>query len=167
MSLEFSQDYETDTGALEPVEHVLDAAGWPQERGDDTTVQCIAPTRWGEMGGLFSFREEPRSVHYSLTLDIRPLPGRKGQLAELVMMVNERLWIGHFDYWQDEGVILFRHAIPLADRSEPTEGEISAILAASIDAVERFIPAFNFLIWAGKSPAEALEAAMFETEGEA
>ena len=167
MSLELNQEIDTDHGALEPVEHVLDAAGWPQERGEDYTVQTIAPTRWGEMGGLFTYREEPRSVHYSLTLDVRPLPGRKAQLAELVMLVNERLWIDHFDFWQDEGVILFRHAIPLADRPEPSEGEISAILAASVDAVERFIPAFNFLIWAGKSPAEALEAAMFETEGEA
>ena len=34
-------------------------------------------------------------------------------------------------------------------------------------AVDRFVPAFNFLIWAGKSPEEAMDAAMFETDGEA
>jgi hypothetical protein len=29
------------------------------------------------------------------------------------------------------------------------------------------VPAFNFLIWAGKSPREAIDAVMFETQGEA
>lgn len=167
MSLELSEEFETDHGALDSAEQMLETAGWPHERSDEVTIQCIAPTRWGEMGGLFTYRQEPASVHYSVTLDVRPLPGRRAALAELVMMVNERLWIGHFDYWQDEGVILYRHALPLVDRSEPTQGEVSQIMAASVEAVERFIPAFNFLIWAGKSPAEALEAAMFETEGEA
>jgi hypothetical protein len=36
-----------------------------------------------------------------------------------------------------------------------------------MDAVNMFVPAFNFVIWAGKSPAEALQGALFETSGEA
>jgi hypothetical protein len=40
-------------------------------------------------------------------------------------------------------------------------------MAAAVSATERFVPAFNFLIWAGKSPRDALEAVMFETHGEA
>ena len=167
MSLELSEDFAEDHGALDSAEQILETAGWPHERSDDNTIQCIAPTRWGEMGGLFTYRADPACLHYSVTLDVRPLPGRRAALAELIMMVNERLWLGHFDYWQDEGVILFRHAIPLAERSEPSLGELSQLMSASVEAVERFIPAFNFLIWAGKSPVEALEAAMFETEGEA
>ena len=167
MSLELSEELESDHGALEPVELVLEATDWPHERSDDATVQFIAPTRWGEMAGMFAYRSEPVSVHYSLTLDIRPLPGKRAALAELVMLANERLWLGHFDYWQDEGIILYRHAVPLEGRSEPTPGEVSSIIAASVEAVERFIPAFNFLIWAGKTPAQAMEAAMFDTLGEA
>lgn len=167
MSLDLPEEFEFEPGTLDPVEDVLEAAGWPHERSDDSTLQCIAPTRWGEMGGLFSFRREPPAIHFSLTLDVRPLPARRRALAELVMLVNERLWLGHFDYWQDEGVILYRHALPMMERAEPSHGEISALLAASVDAAERFIPAFNFLVWAGKSPEEALEAALFETEGEA
>ncbi|MGH6959444.1 MAG: YbjN domain-containing protein, partial [Dongiaceae bacterium] len=32
---------------------------------------------------------------------------------------------------------------------------------------ERFFPAFQFVLWGGKSPEEALAAAMLETVGEA
>jgi len=41
------------------------------------------------------------------------------------------------------------------------------MLAAAIHACERYFPSFQFVVWAGKSTAEALEAAMFDTVGEA
>jgi hypothetical protein len=34
-------------------------------------------------------------------------------------------------------------------------------------ACERYFPAFQFVVWAGKSATEAMDAAMFDTEGEA
>jgi hypothetical protein len=37
----------------------------------------------------------------------------------------------------------------------------------AITECERFYPAFQFVLWGGKSPAEALEAAMLDCVGEA
>jgi hypothetical protein len=37
----------------------------------------------------------------------------------------------------------------------------------AITECERFFPAFQFLLWGGKSATEALQAAMLETVGEA
>ena len=119
------------------------------------------------MGGMFANRMEPPALHFSITLDVKPTETRRQAIAELVMMANERLWLGHFDYWADEGVIIFRHALPMLDRIEPEAGEVRAVMAAGLDAVNMFVPAFNFVIWAGKTPREALEAALFETAGEA
>jgi hypothetical protein len=41
------------------------------------------------------------------------------------------------------------------------------MLSGAIDACERYYPALQFVVWAGKSAAEAMSAAMFDTEGEA
>jgi hypothetical protein len=41
------------------------------------------------------------------------------------------------------------------------------MMAGAIHACERYYPALQFVIWAGKSAAEAMTAAMFDTEGEA
>jgi hypothetical protein len=41
------------------------------------------------------------------------------------------------------------------------------MLAAALDAAERFQPAFNFLILGGMQAADAAGAALFETVGEA
>ena len=39
--------------------------------------------------------------------------------------------------------------------------------SAAIAACERYYQAFQFVIWAGRSAREALDAALFETAGEA
>ncbi len=168
MSLTVENTQIEDIDPMELVESCLAIAGWEFQRDeDDHTLQCVAATRWGDMSGLFAARREPPALHFSITLDVKPTSARRAQIAELVMMANERLWLGHFDYWADEAVIIFRHALPLLDRAEPDSGEVRAVLAAGLDAVNTFVPAFNFVIWAGKTPTEAMEAAMFETAGEA
>ncbi|MEM9376023.1 MAG: YbjN domain-containing protein [Pseudomonadota bacterium] len=168
MSLSVNRSETSETDVLEFLESCLTEAGWEFQRDeDDETIQCIAGSKWGDMGAMFANRMEPPAVHFSITLDVKPTDSRRAALAELVMMANERLWLGHFDYWGDEGVIIFRHALPMLDRMEPEPGEVRAVMAAGLDAVNMFVPAFNFVIWAGKSPREALEAALFETAGEA
>ena len=41
------------------------------------------------------------------------------------------------------------------------------MIEIAITECERFYPAFQFAIWGGKSPAEAIAAAMLETMREA
>ncbi|MEL6323748.1 MAG: YbjN domain-containing protein, partial [Pseudomonadota bacterium] len=119
------------------------------------------------MGALFAVRSEPAAVHFSLTIDVKPRAGKHAAIRELVVAMNERLWLGHFDFWADENVVLFRHTLPLTGRDAPGQGEIHAVLSAAIEAAERFIPAFNFMVWAGKTPIDAIAAVLFETDGEA
>lgn len=163
-----TNEYENDDqDILETVEHVLGNLGWSYERDGHDGVQCIAPTRWGEMGCLFAVRAEPPALHFTLTLDVKPQANKHAAISELVIMMNERLWLGHIDFWMDDEVILFRHALPLTGRLSPTYGEVEAVLKAALEAADKFVPAINFVIWAGKTPREAMTAALFETDGEA
>ena len=49
----------------------------------------------------------------------------------------------------------------------PATAQCVSMLDGAIHACERYYPAFNFVVWAGKSPQEAMAAAMFDVEGEA
>ena len=51
--------------------------------------------------------------------------------------------------------------------SRPIPARSPPILAAALDAADQFLPAFNFVVWAGKSAEEAVAAVVFETAGEA
>lgn len=167
MSLNLDRSLEFEADPLDIVEVVLEALGWPSDRDDEGTLQVVAETRWGDMGALFAYRPEPSAIHFSLTLDVKAMAAKRSAIAELVMLANERLWIGHFDFWAEDGVIIYRYTFPMEGRDEVTQGEVRAVLAAAVSAADRFMPAFNFLVWAGKSPREAMEAVMFETHGEA
>jgi hypothetical protein len=152
---------------LDLVEQTLIAADWACERSEEGMIHCAAQTKWGEFGGMFVWRDEPASLTFSLTLDLRAPESKQAAISELLRKINERLWLGHFDYWNEEGVAVFRHTLPMLDRVAPDPGEIAAVLAASLDAADQFLPAFNFVVWAGKSAAEAVAAVVFETAGEA
>jgi hypothetical protein len=82
-------------------------------------------------------------------------------------MINEQLWLGHFDLWIQDGIVMYRNALVLAGGVPATGGQCEALLATALDACERYFPAYQFVVWAGKPAREALDAAMFETAGEA
>ena len=153
--------------SMDVVEQTLLAADWACERLEEGLIHCASLTRWGEFGGMFAWRDEPASLNFSLTMDLRAPNAKHAAISELLRRMNERLWLGHFDYWNDEGVAVFRHTIPMLDRIAPDPGEIAAVLQAALDAADQFLPAFNFVVWAGKSAEEAVAAVVFETHGEA
>ena len=41
------------------------------------------------------------------------------------------------------------------------------LVETAIDECERFYPVFQFVLWAGKTPQEAIAAALIDTQGEA
>ena len=45
--------------------------------------------------------------------------------------------------------------------------QAEAIAAAAVEECERFYPVFQFVLWGGKSPGEAIAAALIDTHGEA
>ncbi len=81
--------------------------------------------------------------------------------------MNEQLWIGHFDLWFKDGLIMFRHALVLTGGIAASGPQCESVLGAALDACEQYFQAFQFVIWAGKSATEALEATLFQTSGEA
>ena len=67
--------------------------------------------------------------------------------------MNEQLWIGHFDLWTQDGMVMFRHALVLAGGVEATGQQCEALLGSALEACERYFPAFQFVVWAGKAGA--------------
>jgi serine/threonine-protein kinase len=92
---------------------------------------------------------------------------RRPEVQQLISLINEQLWVGHFDLWIKDGMVMFRHALVLAGGLEPTNHQCQSLLSTALEACEGYFPAFQFVVWAGKQARPALDAAMFETSGEA
>jgi hypothetical protein len=87
-------------------------------------------------------------------------------MYRLIAQINEQLWLGHFDLWTQEGLVMFRHAL-LLNGSVASPRQCEAMLKAALEGCERYYQAFQFVVWAGKQSREALVSTMFETEGQA
>ena len=89
------------------------------------------------------------------------------ETMQLIGRINEQLLIGHFDLWQEDGSVMFRHSLLLNGGAEPTAEQLECLLTSALEACERYYQAFQFVVWAGKSSKEALDAVLFETHGTA
>jgi hypothetical protein len=87
-------------------------------------------------------------------------------IYELLAIINEQLWLGHFSIWTEEGLPMYRHALPLRGASKPSLEQIEDLIDTAMIECERFYPAFQYVIWGGKTPLEALDASLIETVGE-
>ena len=151
---------------LDVLEQVAAVRDWPYDRAEDGDVAIFVGGRWTDYHLTFSWREEMRALHFVCALDLRVPVRKRNEVYALIGRLNERLWLGHFELASEDGAVLFRHALPLGGNNL-APGQCEDLIDLAVDACERFYPAFQFVVWAGKTPEEAVEAAMFETRGEA
>ena len=161
---------ETPTLAVDPLDAIEAVAGALEieiERVDDAEVHLAVPGTWRDAGVWFTWRPEVSTLQMGAPLDIKVPENLMMQAARLVTMVNERLWIGHFDLWTEDQNVVFRNAIVLPEDGALDSVQAQCLIRGATEAIDRFYPAFNYLIWGGKSPEEALESSLFETAGNA
>jgi len=78
-----------------------------------------------------------------------------------------KIWLGHFEISPDDEAPAFRYNLTLRGNFGITTEQIEEILTSAVTECDRLYPALQFVLWGGKSPEEALMAAMLDTYGEA
>ena len=99
--------------------------------------------------------------------DIRVPDDKRSAVVELLALVNEQLWVGHFDLWSSGSVLLYRHGLLLGDDGLLSLSQAQIAVEAAVEECDRFYPAFQFVLWGDKTPAEALASSMVDAAGEA
>ncbi|MCU0882548.1 MAG: YbjN domain-containing protein [Hyphomonadaceae bacterium] len=155
-----------DGDILDTVEAVLVSENRPHERLDNE-VHFATPTPWCNLHGLVAVQDDMPAFTVQFVFELKAPVQRRADINALVALLNEACWLGHFEPGSEDVPISWRFTAPLIGRNDPEPAEMAAIIAAGVDVCSKFYPAFNFLLWAGKSPQEAAEAAMFETLGQA
>jgi hypothetical protein len=152
---------------VEIVEHMAAAHGWSFARASEDEVTLVISGTWADYQVSFTWMGDIEALHLACAFDLKIPERRRAETTELVAMVNEQLWVGHFDVWTNEGLVMFRHALVLAGGTAASDAQCESLLATAVETCERYYQSFQFVLWAGKSPREAIETALFETKGEA
>jgi hypothetical protein len=153
---------------IDMLEAWFEAHGWSNERVGDEEIVASTQGAWGsyELRGVW--RDDDNVLQFLGFPDITVSPHQTAAVYETIGLVNEQLWLGHFELWATPGTVLFRHAV-LLDGDEPglSLDQAETLIEAAVDELDRFYPVFQFVLWGGKSPKDAIAAAMVETRGEA
>ncbi len=158
---------EVEAAPLDMLAMFFAAHGWSFERVGDDEIVATTQGSWAsyELRGIW--REDDQVLQLLAFPDVRVAPEKRGPVWETIGLINEQLWLGHFEMWSSSGIVLFRHGVLLGDDETLGLEQVRTVVETAVDECERFYPVFQFVLWGGKSPAEALGAAMIETRGEA
>jgi hypothetical protein len=159
---------------LERTEHPVDLIEriaahheWAFDRDEEDEISIGVAGTWTDYNIAFTWLPEIEALHVACAFDLKVPSARRTETLSLISLINEQLWIGHFDVWPKDGVIMFRHALLLTGGADLNPTQCEAALANAVAACERYYQAFQFVVWAGKSGRDALDTAMIETKGEA
>jgi hypothetical protein len=152
---------------LDVVEGVAGINNWSFERAGDEEITILVTGRWTDYQVSFTWMDDIEALHLACAFELKVPDRRRTEAQRLISLINEQLWVGHFDLWLADGLVMYRHALVLNGGVDASSRQCEALLTTATEACERYFPAFQFVVWAGKSAREALNAALFDTSGEA
>src|SRR5712671_5294000 len=163
--IDFSEHHEVNP--VDVVERMAATHDWSFARASEDEVTLVVAGKWTDYQISFTWMDDIEALHLACAFDLKVPEARRTEVVALIALINEQLWVGHFDMWTKDGIVMFRHSLLLAGGVEVAGRQCEALLDAALDTCERYFQAFQFVVWAGKGAREALDAAMFETVGEA
>jgi hypothetical protein len=166
MSL-IDMSHQSRVNPLEVVERVAASNDWSFERAGEDEITILVRGKWADYQVSFTWMYDIEALHLACAFELKVPERWRPAVQQLISLINEQMWVGHFDLWTQDGIVMYRHALVLAGGVEASGRQCESLLGTALDSCERYFPAFQFVVWAGKGPREALDAAMFETAGEA
>src|SRR5690242_17773026 len=95
--IEFTQ--QSPANPLDTIEQMATLRSWAFERESDDEVTLFVTGRFSEYHLSFTWMNDLEAMHLACAFDLKAPARCKSDILELVSMVNEQLWIGHFDFW--------------------------------------------------------------------
>src|ERR1700744_1118143 len=92
--------------ALDPldiVERVLVSENLNFERTEDGDLAFALTGDWKDYELWFAWRPEADCLQLCLALDLQAAKAQRPSACELLSLVNQRIWLGHFKGWTDDG----------------------------------------------------------------
>ena len=150
---------------VDVVERLAAVNEWAFDRAEDDEISILVSGVWANYDVAFTWMPEMESLHVSCSFDLKTPPRKRAAIGELTQLINEQLWLGHFDLWSQQDLVMFRHSLCLAGGAAASDAQCGAVVKAAVNACETYYQAFQFVLWADREPREAMAFAAFETTG--
>ena len=152
---------------LDVIEQIAVSHDWLFERSSPADIVLEVTGHWCDYRMFVTWHEDVQALLFACAFDMRVPEKKSNSIHPLLAIINERLLIGHFDLWSSDGLPVYRHALLLRGAVSVSREQLEDVVDIAFTESERYYPAFQFVIWGGKAPQDAMAAAILETQGEA
>ena len=130
---------------LENVELAASIQNWTFDRTDNE-VSIIANGKHNNYQLSVSLQNDSNGLNVICGFDLRFNKKNKFQILKLVSSINAQLWLGHFDVWDKEGLIVYRNSSIL--EKSPNLKTIETLLNDAVSSIDLYFPSFQYILWA-------------------
>lgn len=170
MSLQEIDPFDELSNPLDSVEDILSAHEWTFNRDneDELNVQIT-----GRQGGIydmqFVWQEEYGAMQFTCKMgDIEIAPDQMAATAQVMRKINAALWLGHFDFMDEERIPRFRHTCLFRGMHGASGAEhIEDLVDIALAECERFFAAFDLIAQPRDANDALFSLAMMDAQGDA
>jgi hypothetical protein len=163
-----SEQYlEEDIHPIDIVEHIAAHHDWDFDRIGDDQIAMAVEGQWRTYSITLAWSGYDETLRMVCTFEMEPPEEKLGQLYELINAMNDQCWAGAFTYWAEQKLMVYRYGLVLAGGQMASPDQIDTMINAAVLSAERYYPAIQMLVWADRSPAEAMQVAIAEAYGRA
>ena len=152
---------------IDIIEDVIYQKKWSFSRAADHELVAEISSQWCLYRLYFTWSEKINALSLSITFDIRFPQTQFKKAYELLGLINENLWIGHFDITSRNGIPAFRHTILSGSENEILHKKFEDLVDIGIYECEKFYPCFQQILFEEITAKEAIKFSNFEVIGRA
>lgn len=156
-----------DAAPVDMLAALFEARGWPFETLSPEELSGEIQGSWTKYQMRAIWRAEDKVLQLLCLPDIRVAQDKLTGAYELLALVNEQMWLGHFDVWSTGNVLVYRNGAMLGSGGMMGLDQAQAMVETAVEECDRFYPAFQFVLWGDKAPRDALDSALVDAAGEA
>lgn len=152
---------------IDIVEDVIHGKKWSFSRSDDYELVAEIASQRCQYRLYFTWSEQIRAISFTVTFDIKFPQSKYKSAHELLALINEKLWIGHFDITKKNGIPAYRHTVLSLPENEMLQYQLEDLVDIAIYECEKYYPAFQLVLFEDSLPSNALSVSTFDTIGSA
>ena len=152
---------------IDCVEDIIHSKHWSFSRAADDELVADISSHWCQYRLYFSWSEQIQAINFTVTFNLIFPHYTLKRIHELLALINENLWIGHFDITSKNGIPAFRHTLLIPQINTLLHSQLDKLVDIAIYECEKYYPAFHLILFEESKPQEALELCLLEPLGRA
>ena len=152
---------------IDIVEEVIYQKKWSFSRADDYELVADISSKWCQYRLYFTWSENIRAISFTITFDLKFPQSQIIKAYELIGLINEKLWLGHFDITSKNGIPAFRHTILSDANNDFLHKKLENLVDIAIYECEKYYPSFQQVLFDEMKPSKSLIFTNFEVLGSA